>query len=684
MNGTADNGTSGSGMIPSSAAGPFGRVVDWLTLRRISPELAADQLRDVSHYIPFIYGIVIANMAFCSWGTWNVMPPWWVMTGVLPIILAAAYRIRWWRNLRGQIDHDMTRAHRILRETVVVMPIGGLVFSTLVVLAARTWQSMNADTLVLFVVLCVIACMFCLRALPQAALLVACVVLLPHLVIAIRAHDLNVLTTMAQLAVLLAMVQTMLIVGFRQFCALSGSRRALVAERAAAMRRADEQQQLARQDSLTGLRNRADFFDIFDQMMATDETPFAVAVIDLDRFKQVNDLHGHAIGDHVLALVGKRLRAACAIVDENGAGIVVARLGGDEFGALIPATIDPLAWGEALCDRFASPFPVKDLEIAMRCTVGIAQSSGETGCSRDLYGRADHALYRGKAEGRGRCILFSLEDEMRLRSHQTLESVLLAADLEAELDLCFHPVVSTETLAVGGVEALARWTSPVLGAVGPDRFIPMAEDLGIIGQMTLVLLRKVLAQSRRLPADLHVSFNLSARDIVADRLVDTLIAEVTASGFDPRRLIIEITETAVIRNHEIAIPNIARLRALGMRVALDDFGTGFSSLTHLQRLPIDSVKLDRSFAANMEDEVGGKVVAAVAGLCRTLDLASLIEGIETPAQLRRARQYGYRYVQGYLFAKPMPIDTLLCWLDEDRRPPLHGRSRADGRTASVR
>jgi len=130
--------------------------------------------------------------------------------------------------------------------------------------------------------------------------------------------------------------------------------------------------------------------------------------------------------------------------------------------------------------------------------------------------------------------------------------------------------------------------------------------------------------------------------------------------------------------------NIARLRALGMRVALDDFGTGFSSLTHLQRLPIDSVKLDRSFAANMEDEVGGKVVAAVAGLCRTLDLTSLIEGIETPAQLRRARQYGYRYVQGYLFAQPMTIEALLRWLDEDRRPPLHGRSVAGGRAASVR
>lgn len=191
-------------------------------------------------------------------------------------------------------------------------------------------------------------------------------------------------------------------------------------------------------------------------------------------------------------------------------------------------------------------------------------------------------------------------------------------------------------------------------------------------------------QSRRLPTELCVSINLSAKDIVADRIIDAVIAEIEASGFDPRRLIMEITETAVIRNHEIAIPNIARLRALGMRVALDDFGTGFSSLTHLQRLPIDSVKLDRSFAANMENEVGGKVVAAVAGLCRTLDLTSLIEGIETPTQLRRARQYGYRYVQGYLFAQPMTIEALLRWLDEDRRPPLHGRSVAGGRAASVR
>ena len=543
---------------------------------------------------------------------------------------------------------------------------------------------MTLDALALFVVLGVVACMFCLRALPQAALLVACVVLLPDLVYAIRTGNRDVLMTIGQLAVLLGVVQVMLIIGFRQFCALHDSRRALEAERGAALRRADEQQRLARRDSLTDLPNRVDFFDIFDRMMAADDARFAVAVIDLDRFKQVNDLHGHAVGDQLLALVGERLRAVGMAHQDNGREIVVARLGGDEFGALIPDGIDPTAWGEALCESFAKPFAVQELEVMAGCTIGIAQAMGGTPCSRELYGRADHALYRGKAEGRGRCILFSLEDEMRLRSHQTLESVLLAADLEAELDLCFHPVVNTETLAVGGVEALARWTSPVLGVVGPDRFIPMAEDLGIIGQMTLVLFRKVLAQSRRLPSDLCVSINLSAKDIVADRLVDALIAEVEASGFDPRRLIMEITETAVIRNHEIAIPNISRLRGLGMRVALDDFGTGFSSLTHLQRLPIDSVKLDRSFAANMEDEVGGKVVAAVAGLCRTLELTSLIEGIETPAQLRRARQYGYRYVQGFLFAQPMPLDTLLRWLDEDRRPPLRGPSVAGGRTVRVR
>lgn len=672
------------GTIPPSARNAVARLLDWLTLRRTSPDLAADQLRDISHYIPLIYAIVAANMLFCFWGSWNVASPWWTASTVLPFAAIVTLRLRWWRDMSRQIHDGTIRPLHALRVTLVVMPVAGLLFSAVATLACRTWHSMSPETLALFVVLCVVACMFCLRALPQAALLVACVVLLPHLFYAPRSDNADVLITIGQLALLLTVVQVMLIISFRQFCALSESRRALVAERGAAVRRADEQQRLARRDSLTGLPNRAAFFELFDRMMAAGDTDFAVAVIDLDRFKQVNDLHGHAVGDQLLALAGERLRAIGSARQGEDGGIVVARLGGDEFGALIPAGRDPLAWGEELCGGFAGPFAVQGLEIMARCTVGIAQATGSAPCSRELYGRADHALYRGKAEGRGRCILFSPQDEMRLRSHQTLESVLLAADLEAELDLCFHPVVNTETLAVGGVEALARWTSPVLGVVGPDRFIPMAEDLGIIGQMTLVLMRKVLTQSARLPDGICVSINLSARDIVADRLVDSLIAEVVASGFDPRRLIMEITETAVIRNHEVAIPNIMRLRALGMRVALDDFGTGFSSLTHLQRLPIDSVKLDRSFAANMEDEVGGKVVAAVAGLCRTLDLTSLIEGIETPAQLRRARQYGYRYVQGYLFAQPMPIDTLLRWLDEDRRPAPRGRSKAAGGSVAVR
>ncbi|RSU47030.1 EAL domain-containing protein [Sphingomonas sp. S-NIH.Pt15_0812] len=678
MSDAADLGTTAS-----SSRALCGRFIDWLTLRYSSPQLAADQLRDVSQYIALIYGIVAANMVFCFWGSWTTISPWVIGAILLPIAAIVTLRIRWWRALPDRVARDGNHDLRSLRITVVIMPVAALALSTMAILACRTWHAMMLETAVLFVMLCVIACMFCLRALPQAALLVASVVLLPHLFFAIRTGAPNELLTIGQLAVLLAIVQVMLTISFRQFRALSESRRALMAERCAALQRADEQQRLARRDSLTNLCNRTHFFDIFDRMMAADDTPFAVAVIDLDRFKQVNDLHGHAVGDQLLMMVGERLRAAGSRSDTDG-GIVVGRLGGDEFGALIPAGIDPLAWGEVLCESFARPFSVQELEIAGRCTVGVAQSVEGMRCSRELYGRADHALYRGKAEGRGRCILFSPDDEMRLRSHQTLESVLLAADLEAELDLCFHPVVNTETLAVGGVEALARWTSPVLGVVGPDRFIPMAEDLGIIGQMTLVLLRKVLVQSRRLPTELCVSINLSAKDIVADRIIDAVIAEIKASGFDPRRLIMEITETAVIRNHEIAIPNIARLRALGMRVALDDFGTGFSSLTHLQRLPIDSVKLDRSFAANMEDEVGGKVVAAVAGLCRTLDLTSLIEGIETPAQLRRARQYGYRYVQGYLFAQPMTIEALLRWLDEDRRPPLHGRSLADGRAAGVR
>jgi len=677
------NDAADIGAIPPSARGPFGRFIDWLTLRHTSPELAADQLRDLSQYIALIYGIVAANMLFCFWGSWTTISPWAIGAILLPIAAIVTMRIRWWRAIPDRVPRGRGCDLRSLRLIILIMPIAGLLFSTLAILACSAWHSMALGSVVLFVVLCVIACMSCLRALPQAALLAACVVLLPHLFFAIRTGAHAELFTIGQLAILLAIVQVMLTISFRQFCALSESRRALMAERCAALRRADEQQRLARRDSLTSLCNRSHFFDIFDRMMAADDTPFAVAVIDLDRFKQVNDLHGHAVGDQLLTMVGERLRAAGSQSDTDGS-IVVGRLGGDEFGALIPAGIDPLAWGEVVCESFARPFCVQELEIVSRCTIGVAQSIEGMRCARELYGRADHALYRGKAEGRGRCILFSPEDEMRLRSHQTLESVLLAADLEAELDLCFHPVVNTETLVVGGVEALARWTSPVLGVVGPDRFIPMAEDLGIIGQMTLVLLRKVLVQSRRLPTELCVSINLSAKDIVADRIIDAVIAEIEASGFDPRRLIMEITETAVIRNHEIAIPNIARLRALGMRVALDDFGTGFSSLTHLQRLPIDSVKLDRSFAANMENEVGGKVVAAVAGLCRTLDLTSLIEGIETPTQLRRARQYGYRYVQGYLFAQPMTIEALLRWLDEDRRPPLYRRSVAGGRAASVR
>ena len=393
------NDAADIGAIPPSARGPFGRFIDWLTLRHTSPELAADQLRDLSQYIALIYGIVAANMLFCFWGSWTTISPWMIGAILVPIAAIVTMRIRWWRAIPDRVPRGRGCDLRSLRLIILIMPIAGLLFSTLAILACSAWHSMALGSVVLFVVLCVIACMSCLRALPQAALLVACVVLLPHLFFAIRTGAHAELLTIGQLAILLAIVQVMLTISFRQFCALSESRRALMAERCAALRRADEQQRLARRDSLTSLCNRSHFFDIFDRMMAADDMPFAVAVIDLDRFKQVNDLHGHDAGDRLLVTLSDLVRAALP------RGALAARLGGDEFVIMLRSTSAAAAQalGQDLREAFAQQaralYATPD-PVSLSIGATLFDQPG-TELSHWLK-RADEALYASKRKGRNR------------------------------------------------------------------------------------------------------------------------------------------------------------------------------------------------------------------------------------------------------------------------------------------
>ncbi|MDB5736435.1 MAG: hypothetical protein JWO65_103, partial [Sphingomonas bacterium] len=278
------------------------------------------------------------------------------------------------------------------------------------------------------------------------------------------------------------------------------------------------------------------------------------------------------------------------------------------------------------------------------------------------FDRSDYALYHAKSTERGSCAVFSLEHETQIRSERAIEAALQAADLEEELHVRFQPILCTRTLAVLGVEALGRWTSPTIGAVSPDRFITTAERLGFIHSITATLFGKALAEFLAMPKAIGLSFNLSALDIVSQPTVIRLIKMVEQAGIDPKRITFELTETALMRDFDAAVRGITALRALGVRVALDDFGSGYSSLGYLRRLPLDKVKVDRSFVADMDEISGRNILTAILGLCQTLELDCIVEGVETEAQLASLQGLGYRQAQGYLFAEPMRLDALLAWM----------------------
>ena len=279
--------------------------------------------------------------------------------------------------------------------------------------------------------------------------------------------------------------------------------------------------------------------------------------------------------------------------------------------------------------------------------------------AHDLFDRADFALYHAKKARRGDMVRFSAELEHIIRSEQALEAALQSADLMRELTMVYQPIVQTRSLTTVGFEALARWHSPLVGAVPAEMLFATAERLGMARTVTLELFSRVLADFARLPPGLRLSFNLAPTDVADPGTVTALLERIEASGVKARRLVFEITETSLFGDFDLARSSLERLRACGAKIALDDFGTGYSSLSTLHMLPIDIVKIDRSFAARLDDADGRRLVRAIFNLTRSLNMECVFEGIETEMQLMEVTLAGFDYAQGYFIERPVTLETVL-------------------------
>lgn len=427
---------------------------------------------------------------------------------------------------------------------------------------------------------------------------------------------------------------------------------------------ADAQQQ-AVTDPLTQIPNRRAMFDLMDKHFEAG-TPFWLGIVDLDGFKAVNDVYGHAVGDALLR------EAATRITGAAGSGVVVGRIGGDEFAVLVDGAAgesEVRDLGDDLIMALSAPFEIDFVRLAVGATIGFAERIPQDAAAGHVYERADFALYGAKAESRGQTVVFNAHNNKDMADAKALERALREADLEAELTLVFQPQFSLHEDRIIGFEALARWNSPTLGPVPPDRFIRAAERSGLIGRVTTVLFARGLAAMALWPEDILLSFNLSGHDICDAGVLDSLVDLTRAQNIAPARIEFEITETAVMSDLEHSAANLHRLHEQGFAIALDDFGSGYSSFEYIDRLPLSKIKIDKSFVRKVsESRTSGAIVAAVLGLCRTLDLRCVLEGVETRTELARLEPLKPDLIQGYLFGKPMVLIQTLAVLAQQEEP----------------
>ncbi|MEO6092918.1 MAG: EAL domain-containing protein [Novosphingobium sp.] len=438
---------------------------------------------------------------------------------------------------------------------------------------------------------------------------------------------------------------------FANFIGFRGSGSDLT-ERRRSQRRASR---LALYDSLTGLANRMQMSESLEKILAQpreDQRGCAVLLLDLDRFKQVNDTLGHPAGDALLTQVAQRLERT---VDTAGR---VGRLGGDEFQVILPgppAHPDLVQLAGSIIANLSQPYSIEGHRVLIGASIGIALSPEDGASSQALLRNADLALYAAKDGGRGRHHFYAEDLHNDAQMRRQLEQDLRDATAGGELELHYQPVVQTATNRITGFEALLRWTHPLLGPLSPAKFIPIAEDTGLIAPIGEWVLRTACERLAAWPESVRVAVNVSPLQFANPALPAIVTSALNAAQVTPDRLELEITESVFLQDDRATEAMFAALKRVGVRLALDDFGTGYSSLGYLKRAPFDKIKIDQSFVrgATIPGSRNGAIIRAIVSLAEALGMETTAEGVETLDELDLVRALGCSQVQGYIYAKPL-------------------------------
>lgn len=422
---------------------------------------------------------------------------------------------------------------------------------------------------------------------------------------------------------------------------------------------------MAMHDAMTGLPNRTLFVERLAQELdraQRDNSIVALFALDIDMFKRINDVYGHAAGDALLVETAQRLTGAARRMD------TIARLGGDEFAIIMPnqqELADASAFAARIVQAFDQPFNINGHEFVSTISVGVAISSREQNSLTELLRAADVALYRSKAEGRSTYRFFDAMMDQPLRQRQQIEIGLREALREQQFELYFQPLFSIPEQELTGFEALIRWNHPELGRIMPDQFISIAEELGLIHEIGDWVLQEACRVALTWEQPLTVAVNVSPIQFKQGNLDKKINSLVTKSGLPPDRLEIEITENALLDDAEAVLAVLQRLKDSGIHISMDDFGTGYSSLSYLRKFPFDKIKIDRSFFRELEQNQGDvAIVRAVAAMGESLGMTTLAEGIETEKQLAQLSDVGCAAAQGFLLGHPMTEKDVNTFIED--------------------